>query len=58
MKKRKIIKLSKMPKFNEGISKLPMPVEIDGRRKQWVGIGWVDEGPADGTEPTLIEVDD
>jgi hypothetical protein len=28
--------------------------EHNGRRMCWVGFGWVDEGPADGTEPLLI----
>lgn len=29
---------------------LPKLVNDEGRRKRWVGIGWVDEGPAKGTE--------
>lgn len=48
---------------------LPMPVQFgagpDGgvrvlagaagpRRMRWVGFGWVDEGLADGSEPTLV----
>jgi len=36
------------------IDTLPMPAEYKGRRKNWVAIGWVDEGEADGTEPLLI----
>jgi hypothetical protein len=35
--------------------KLPSPVEINGRRMQWVGIGWVDEGEADGTETLVVD---
>lgn len=50
----------------EQLDELPSPVEFRctvgrGRRarevrvrKRWVGIGWVDEGTADGTEPLLI----
>lgn len=30
--------------------RIPKYVEIDGRRKEWVGIGVVDLGPADGSE--------
>ena len=32
---------------------LPSTVEVDGRRLRWVGIGWIDECAADGSE-TLI----
>lgn len=34
--------------------KLPNVVEIHGRRIRWVGIGWVDECEADGTETLVI----
>jgi len=33
----------------------PQVVNDNGRRKRWVGIGWVDEGKAKGTE---IKVED
>ena len=33
---------------------LPHLVADRGRRLQWVGIGWVDEGPATGYEPALV----
>lgn len=33
---------------------LPPVVNDDGRRRRWVGIGWVDEGPADGTETQVV----
>jgi hypothetical protein len=33
---------------------LPHLIEDNGRRKRWVGIGWVDEGPADGTEVLVV----
>lgn len=48
------------------VDALPGPVEfrcVVGRgkkarevrvRKAWVGMGWVDEGAADGTEPLLV----
>ena len=26
--------------------KLPQKINIDGRLKEWVGIGWIDIGPA------------
>lgn len=50
----------------EALDKLPSPAEfravvgkgknakLERVRKRWVGIGWVDEGPADGTEPLLV----
>jgi len=34
---------------------LPHLIEDGGRRKRWVGIGWVDEGPADGTEVLVVD---
>ena len=37
--------------FPEGVEPL---AEHEGRRKRWVGIGWVDEGEADGSEYLLI----
>lgn len=33
---------------------LPQVVDLAGRRMRWVGIGWVDEGPAKGTEVQVI----
>lgn len=33
-------------------SKVPV-VEIGGRRRRWVGIGLVDEGPAEGNEVVI-----
>lgn len=33
---------------------LPSVINDGGRRKRWVGIGWVDEGEATGTEVKLI----
>jgi hypothetical protein len=35
--------------------KLPSPVSLEGRRMRWVGIGWVDEGPATGQEPRVVD---
>ena len=55
MGKRKTITVEKLSRMMvEGIDKLPGPVEHNGERKGWVGIGWVTEGKADGTEPLLI----
>jgi hypothetical protein len=34
--------------------KLPSPAAHKGVRRRWVGIGWVDEGEADGTEPLVL----
>ena len=34
--------------------RLPKVINDDGRRKRWVGIGWVDEGKADGSETEVI----
>jgi len=36
-------------------SKTPSYVEIDGRRRYWVGIGITDHGPAWGTEVKILE---
>lgn len=33
---------------------LPNPINLNGRRKCWVGIGWVDEGEADGSEEAVV----
>lgn len=40
-----------MPDVRDG---LPSPAEVNGRRKLWVGMGWIDQGEADGSEPLLI----
>ena len=34
--------------------RLPQTVNDDGKRKRWVGIGWVEEGPANGTEEATV----
>jgi hypothetical protein len=34
---------------------LPLAVDIGGRRKAWVGIGWIDVGKAKGTEVKVVE---
>ena len=53
--KRKTITVEQLSQMMvEGKDNLPSPAEHNGKRKQWVGIGWVDEGKADGTEPLLI----
>lgn len=52
------ISLADLPKFPDHMDELPGPVEIDGRRKRWVGIGWIDEGDAEGNEPLVINTDD
>ena len=35
--------------------KMPSYLEIEGRRKEWVGIGFVDLGEADGTEVLVVD---
>ena len=34
--------------------KLPQVINDDGHRKQWVGIGWVDEGALQGDEVKVV----
>lgn len=46
----------------ESLDKLPMPAQFGrdlktARSQEWVGIGWIDLGPATGKEPLLV-VDD
>ena len=36
-------------------SKLPRKVNIDGRAKQWVGIGWIDIGPVRRWLTTVVD---
>lgn len=35
-------------------SRIPSPVNDGGMRRTWVGIGWVTEGPANGTEKAKV----
>jgi hypothetical protein len=51
------MKRSDLPIFPEARDKMPAPIEHEGRRKLWVGIGYIDEGPATGKEP-LVLIDD
>jgi len=53
-KKQKVMTFADLPIFAESYDKLPGPADVKGRRMRWVGIGWVDEGEADGTEPLKI----
>jgi len=48
--------LIKMPFSPEAKDRLPMPIDHNGRRKRWVGFGFTDEGPANGTEPLVYAV--
>jgi hypothetical protein len=34
--------------------RIPKTVNDGGRSKRWVGIGWVDEGPATGKEEAVV----
>lgn len=52
---RKTIKRGELARLAFCNSKdLPNIVEINGKRKQWVGIGWVDCGEPHGTEILVI----
>jgi hypothetical protein len=51
---RHYMKQADLPMFAEKRDLLPNPVEWDGRRMCWVGIGYVDERPARGDEPLVI----
>lgn len=35
--------------------KIPLVVEDEGRRKEYVGIGWLDVGEPDGSEVLVVE---
>lgn len=35
--------------------KLPQVVEIDGRRMEWVGIGWIGVGAPTGREVLVVD---
>jgi hypothetical protein len=35
--------------------KIPEYVDMGGKRHHWVGIGWVDHGPAQGNEVIVTE---
>ena len=53
--KRQTLTVSKLSRMMvEAKDALPAPAEHNGRRIDWVGIGWLDVGKADGTEPLLI----
>jgi hypothetical protein len=38
----------------ESLDQLPWPAEAQGQRLNWVGIGIVNEGPAEGTETMRV----
>ena len=55
-KRRKTIKRAELCRLQFCNSpKLPRVINIEGRCKQWVGMGWVDEGKATGKEVKVIE---
>ena len=55
-KKSRTIKFSKLQRLSFCNSKkMPLTVNLNGRRKHWVGIGWVDEGEATGREVKVID---
>lgn len=54
--KRKTIERTKLARLAFcNSARLPQTVDLEGRRMHWVGIGWIDEGPADGTEVLVVE---
>jgi len=54
--KRKTIKLEELQRLAFCNSKnLPPVVDDDGRRKAWVGFGWIDGGKATGKEVKVIK---
>lgn len=56
MKKRETIKFAEFKRLEFCNShKLPTTIEHNGRRMHWIGIGWIDEGPAKGDEILLVE---
>jgi hypothetical protein len=53
---RKTITFSELQRLSFCDSKhLPLAVDIGGRRKGWVGIGWIDTGKAKGNEVKVVE---
>ena len=54
--KRKTIKRSELERLAFANSdKLCKPIEIDGVRYQWVGIGFVNEGEPTGRETLVVD---
>ncbi len=54
--KRKTIKFSELKRLSFANSdEMPRVVEIHGKRHQWVGIGWVNEGKLKGDEVRVVE---
>jgi len=49
--------LLRMPLGFEVKDALPGPLDHNGVRKRWVGFGWVEEGPAAGTEPLVLHME-
>jgi hypothetical protein len=56
LKGRKTIEFSELQRLSVANSdKLPSCVDIGGQRHHWVGIGWVEEGPALGDEVIVVQ---
>lgn len=54
-KRRKTISIGTLARLSFCNSrKMPQVVNDGGRRKEWVGIGWIDVGPATGREVLVI----
>ena len=55
-KPRKTIKREDLPRLQFcNSNKLLKPIEMDGTRYQWVGIGFVNEGKPHGTETLIVD---
>ena len=54
--KAKTITFSELKRLSFANSeRLPQVINLNGVRKQWVGIGWVDEGELKGDEVLVVE---
>jgi len=38
-----------------GSKKVPRVVNMDGRRKRWIGVGWADDGDPCGNETIVVD---
>lgn len=55
-KKRKTISLKELSRLSFCNSRrLPRIVEKDGKRLEWVGIGWIDIGKPTGQEVLVVD---
>ena len=56
MKKRKTIKFSELKRLSViNSDRIPAAIAVGGKRLQWVGISWIEIGPAQGDETIVQE---